>query len=48
MFSDSGPEPEWRSTIDFFLNKKGGPRALRDAVRLLLEKSLTDGGKEEA
>jgi CheY-like chemotaxis protein len=39
MFSDSGPEPAPRNTIDLFLDKKGGPRAMRDAVRRLLEKS---------
>jgi CheY-like chemotaxis protein len=48
MFSDSGPEPECRGTVDLFLNKKGGPRAMRDAVRQLLKKPLADGGKGEA
>ncbi len=35
MFSDSASEPK-TAAIDFFLNKKNGPRALRDAVISLL------------
>lgn len=38
MFSDSGPEPVAPDAIDLFLNKKRGPRAMRDAVKVLLEK----------
>jgi CheY-like chemotaxis protein len=38
MFSDSGPEPA-AAAIDFFLNKKSGPRALSDAVASLLAKT---------
>jgi CheY-like chemotaxis protein len=38
MFSDSGPEPG-AAAIDFFLNKKSGPRALSDAVASLLAKA---------
>jgi CheY-like chemotaxis protein len=36
MFSDSGAEPRPLDSIDLFLNKKSGPRALRDAVASLL------------
>src|SRR5260370_24463245 len=36
MFSDSGAEPTSLDLIDLFLNKKSGPRALRDAVASLL------------
>jgi CheY-like chemotaxis protein len=36
MFSDSGAEPTSLGSIDLFLNKKSGPRALRDAVASLL------------
>jgi two-component system alkaline phosphatase synthesis response regulator PhoP len=38
MFSDSGPEPA-STAIDFYLNKKSGPRALSDAVAALLAKT---------
>ena len=38
MFSDSGPEPA-STAIDFYLNKKSGPRALSDAVASLLAKA---------
>jgi len=38
MFSDSGPEPV-STAIDFYLNKKSGPRALSDAVASLLAKA---------
>jgi CheY-like chemotaxis protein len=38
MFSDSGEEPA-SPAIDFFLNKKYGPRALSDAVGSLLAKA---------
>jgi CheY-like chemotaxis protein len=48
MFSDSGPEPASGHEIDIFLNKKGGPLAMRDAVRLLLEKSSADATEEGA
>jgi DNA-binding response OmpR family regulator len=37
MFSDSGPIPSLTSGIDAFLNKRSGPRAMRDAVRSLLD-----------
>jgi CheY-like chemotaxis protein len=36
MFSDSGAEPRSLDSIDLFLNKKSGPRALRDALASLL------------
>ena len=36
MFSDSTSEPASLGPIDLFLNKKNGPRALRDAVVSLL------------
>ena len=38
MFSDSDPEPA-STAIDFYLNKKCGPRALSDAVAALLAKA---------
>lgn len=38
MFSDSGPDISGEPDIDLFLNKKKGPRAMRDAVRALLER----------
>lgn len=37
MFSDSGADQTPLESIDLFLNKKSGPRALRDAVVTLLE-----------
>jgi CheY-like chemotaxis protein len=39
MFSDSDGKPPSASTVDVFLNKKNGPRALCDAVGLLLARS---------
>jgi CheY-like chemotaxis protein len=36
MFSDSGDAPTSSDSIDLFLNKKSGPRALCDAVGSLL------------
>jgi CheY-like chemotaxis protein len=47
MFSDSGPEPAHGNTINLFLNKKGGPRAMRDAVRNLLQRSSPEAGQGE-
>jgi CheY-like chemotaxis protein len=41
MFSDSGAEPTPLGLIDLFLNKKSGPRALRDAVASLLANRRT-------
>lgn len=37
MFSDSGPSPVC-AAIDYFLNKQSGPRAMRNAVRSLLQR----------
>ncbi|HLW54557.1 MAG TPA: response regulator [Candidatus Angelobacter sp.] len=41
MFSDSSPERSSAPAFDSFLNKQSGPKAMRDAVRALLEKSPT-------
>jgi hypothetical protein len=38
MFSDSD-DPPTASTVDLFLNKRSGPRALCDAVGMLLARS---------
>jgi CheY-like chemotaxis protein len=39
LFSDSGPTPAPSSCIDLFLNKQSGPRALCNAVGLLLSRT---------
>lgn len=44
MFSDSGPVPVSNDSIDVFLNKKNGPRAMRDAVKFLLKKYPNQAG----
>src|SRR5215467_10558881 len=41
LFSDSGPLPVLSASIDLFLNKKDGPRALCHAVGLLLAKTAS-------
>jgi CheY-like chemotaxis protein len=39
LFSDSGPVPAPSGSIDVFVNKKEGPRALCEAVGLLLART---------
>jgi two-component system, OmpR family, response regulator VanR len=39
MFSDSDDQPLSASTVDVFLNKRSGPRALCNAVGMLLARS---------